>query len=243
MTRSASARRPASAAVHAAADQDPRPRADALEACLVGSASLMKPIQTAIESLQAKGLCPRLHVDVTHEDAVLPDFVRDKWKERLVIDLDPSYPLDLAFTKVGVEAALSFGGYVTRCTFPWAAIFVVADRGTGRGQVFADNIPDSLRHQYGAPAPQAPALDPELTKIGDDTRPKKGSRRHRRAGAESPVTPLQGVRPLAPVLAPVEDASEAEETPAEVAVVEVVASGEQTAQKRRSAFKVIDGGN
>ncbi len=204
----------------------------------------MKPIQTAIESLQEKGLCPRLHVDVTHEDAVLPDFVRDKWKERLVIDLDPGYPLDLAFTEVGVEADLSFGGYVTRCTFPWAAIYVVADRGTGRGQVFAGNIPDSLRHQYGgAPAPQAPALDLEPTKIRDDTKPKKGSRRHRRAGAESPVTPLQGVRPLAPVLAPVEDASEAEETPAEAAVVEVVASGEQTAQKRRSAFKVIDGGN
>jgi stringent starvation protein B len=199
----------------------------------------MKPIQTAIESLQAEGLCPRLHVDVTHEDAVLPDFVRDKWKERLVIDLDPGYPLDLAFTEVGVEADLSFGGYVTRCTFPWAAIYVVADRGTGRGQVFADNIPDSLRHQYGAPAPQAPALDLELTKIRDDTKPKKGSRRHRRAGAEAPVTPLHSVRPLAPV----EDASEAEETPAEAAVVEVVASGEQTAQKRRSAFKVIDGGN
>lgn len=199
----------------------------------------MKLIQTAIESLQATGLCPRLHVDVTHEDAVLPDFVRDKWKERLVIDLDPSYPLDLAFTAVGVEADLSFGGYVTRCTFPWAAIYVVADRGTGRGQVFAGNIPDSLRHEYGAPAPQGPALAPELTKIRDDTKPTKGSRRHRRVGAEAPVGPHQGVRPLAPV----EDASEAEETPAEAAVAEVVASGEQTAQKRRSAFKVIDGGN
>ena len=203
----------------------------------------MKPIQTAIESLQAKGLCPRLHVDVTHEDAVLPDFVRDKWKERLVIDLDPGYPLDLAFTEVGVEADLSFGGYVTRCTFPWAAIYVVADRGTGRGQVFAGNIPESLRHQYGAPAPQVPALDLELTRVRDDTRPKTGSRRHRRAGADSPVTPLQGVRPLAPVLAPAEGAGEAEEAPAEAASVEVVASGEQTAQKRRSAFKVIDGGN
>lgn len=203
----------------------------------------MKPIQTAIELLQAKGLCPRLHVDVTHEDAVLPDFVRDKWKERLVIDLDPSYPLDLAFTEVGVEADLSFGGYVTRCTFPWAAIYVVADRGTGRGQVFAGNIPDSLRHQYGAPAPQVPALDLDEPKTRDDTTPKKGSRRHRRAGAESPVSPLQGVRPLAPVLAPVEDASKAADTPAEAAAVEAVASGEQAAQKRRSAFKVIDGGN
>ncbi len=203
----------------------------------------MKPIQTAIESLQAKGLCPRLHVDVTHEDVVLPDFVRDKWKQRLVIDLDPDYPLDLAFTAVGVEADLSFGGYVTRCTFPWAAIYFIADRGTGRGQVFAGNIPDSLRHEYGAPAPQAPAFDPEPTRLRDDDGPKKGSRRHRRAGAEPPVSPLQAVRPLAPVLAPVADASEAEQTPAEAAATEVVASGEQTAQKRRSAFKVIDGGN
>ena len=201
----------------------------------------MKPIQTAIESLQAKGLCPRLHVDVTHEDTVLPDFVRDKWKQRLVIDLDPSYPLDLAFTEVGVEADLSFGGYVTRCTFPWAAIYVVADRGTGRGQVFAGNIPDSLRHEYGAPAPQAPALDLELkpSRARDDTQPGKGSRRHRRGGVESPVSPLQGVRPLAAV----EDTSEARETPAAAAVVEVAPSGEQAAQKRRSAFKVIDGGN
>jgi stringent starvation protein B len=195
----------------------------------------MKPIQSAIESLQAKKLCPRLHVDVTHVDAVCPDFVREKWKEQLVIDLDPSYPLDLAFTKVGVEADMSFGGYVTRCTFPWAAIYVVADRGTGRGQVFAGNIPASKRHEFGAPVPQGPALAPELTKIHDDSKTKKGSRRRKRPGAE-PFGPLEAVRE------PVEDASE--ETPAEKpAVVEVAPSVEQTAQTRRSAFKVIDGGS
>ena len=38
----------------------------------------MQPVQSAIESLQAKGLCPRLHVDVTHADAVCPDFVREQ---------------------------------------------------------------------------------------------------------------------------------------------------------------------
>jgi stringent starvation protein B len=198
----------------------------------------MKPIQTAIESLQAKSLCPRLHVDVTHADAVCPDFVRDRWKEKLVIDLDPSYPLDLSFTKVGVEADMSFGGYVTRCTFPWAAIYVVADRGSGRGQVFAGNIPESLRHEFGAPVPQGPALaalEPELTKVRDDTKPKPGSRRRKRPGAE-PVSPLQSVGES------VEDASEAEEIPTAAAVTEVVPSAEQTAQKRRSAFKVIDGG-
>ncbi len=204
----------------------------------------MKPIQSAIESLQAKKVCPRLHVDVTHVDAVLPDFVRDKWKERLVIDLDPSYPLDLAFTKVGVEADLSFGGYVTRCTFPWAAIYVVADRATGRGQVFAGNIPASLRHEYGAPA--VAALDPELTKVRDEAKPKKGSHRRKRGGAEpAPPGPLEAVRAVEDP-SEGEDAGEASDTqhaPEAEPAREVAPSVEQRAQTRRSAFKVIDGGS
>ena len=88
----------------------------------------MHPAQEAIQALHTEERCPRLHIDVTHEDAVCPDFVVEKWQQRLVIDLDPSYPLELEFTEVGVEANLSFGGYVTRCVFPFAAIFVVVDR-------------------------------------------------------------------------------------------------------------------
>ncbi|MFV8753698.1 ClpXP protease specificity-enhancing factor SspB [Nannocystaceae bacterium ST9] len=207
----------------------------------------MKPIQAAIESLRAKSLCPRLHVDVTHPDAVCPDFVRDKWKERLVIDLDPGYPLDLAFTKLGVEADLSFGGYVTRCIFPWAAIYVVADRATGRGQVFATNIPASLRHEFGVP--QAPTIDPALTKVRDDMKAKPGSRRHKRRGPES-IDPPQGIRAVEDASEP-EDEDDAEAPVAEAPVAEAPVaeappakgtSTEQTAQKRRSAFKVIDGG-
>ncbi len=193
----------------------------------------MKSIQDAIESLHAKDLCPRLHVDVTHADAVCPDFVRDKWKQQLVIDLDPSYPLDLAFTEAGVEADLSFAGYVTRCMFPWSAIYVVADRDSGRGQVFASNIPASLRHKFGPPVPQAPALDRELTEVRDDLNAKKGSRRRRRRGAGS--SPREAVRVLESV-----SAGEGEsEAPNEAEP----SSTEQTAQTRRSAFKVIDGGS
>lgn len=197
----------------------------------------MKSIQDAIESLRAKNLCPRLHVDVTHADAVCPDFVRDKWKEQLVIDLDPSYPLDLAFTKHGVEADLSFGGYVTRCVFPWAAIYVVAERGSGRGQVFASNIPASLRHQFGPPVPRAPALDPELIEIRDDANAKKGSRRRKRRSAEP--GPREAVRV-------VEDASASEgedEADRETPSAAEAPSVDQIAQTRRSAFKVIDGGS
>ncbi|NVB38629.1 hypothetical protein G6O69_12380 [Pseudenhygromyxa sp. WMMC2535] len=109
----------------------------------------MHPIQRAIESLHENERCPRLHVDVTHAQAVCPDFVREQWKQQLVIDLDPSYPLELAFTEVGVEADLSFGGYVTRCVFPWDAIYVVVDRETGRGLVFEERMPQAVREQRG----------------------------------------------------------------------------------------------
>lgn len=204
----------------------------------------MKPIQDAIKLLQAKSLCPRLHIDVTHADTVCPDFVRDKWKQQLVIDLDPSYPLDLAFTPVGVEADLSFGGYVTRCTFPWAAIYVVADRATGRGQVFASNVPASLRQQYGVP--QEPVIDPKLTEARDDASAKKGSRRRKRRGAESSKPESSKPEPIRPpqALGVVEDAdantSENEsEGESEAAPPKPDPS---TVQTRRSAFKVIDGG-
>jgi stringent starvation protein B len=226
----------------------------------------MKSIQDAIESLHAKELCPRLHVDVTHTDAVCPDFVREKWQQRLVIDLDPSYPLDLGFTKVGVEADLSFGGYVTRCVFPWDAIYVVADRATGRGQVFASNIPASLRHEFGAPTPasKAASIDPELTKVRDDDA-KPGSRRRKRRGAAEPSAPV-GLRPVADLDEDDEDEREDEQDAAETgeaagetqAEAEAAAkneadtpasttsetpSAEETARARRSAFKVLDGGS
>jgi stringent starvation protein B len=187
----------------------------------------MKPVQSAIESLQAKGVCPRLHVDVTHQDAVCPDFVREKWTERLVIDLDPNYPLELEFTAVGVEANLAFGGYVTRCTFPWVAIYVVAERDSGRGRVFEQNVPASLR------ATLVPlGVDPKLTKARDKDRSRGSGRRKRGQGVKEPV-----VFGLAAV----------EESSAEVGVeVEVQAEAEaeqQEVKTRRAMFTVIDGGS
>ena len=76
---------------------------------------------------------------------VCPDFIRDQWKERLIIDLDPSYPLDLTFEPENLAADLSFGGYVTRCSFPYGAVYVVADRSTGRGIVLDQNMPESVK--------------------------------------------------------------------------------------------------
>ena len=127
----------------------------------------MHPVQSVIESLQAAGRCPRLHVNAMFDGVVCPDFIRDQWRERLIIDLDPSYPLDLTFLEEGLSADLSFGGYVTRCTFPYGAVYVVADRSTGRGIVLDQNMPDSVkRSRYGKGDDEA--QKPALRTVGGD---------------------------------------------------------------------------
>ncbi|MBL8943707.1 MAG: hypothetical protein JNK45_11185 [Myxococcales bacterium] len=168
---------------------------------------MVHPVQSVIESLYAAGRCPRLHVNAVADGVVCPDFIREQWRERLIIDLDPSYPLDLNFTDATLSADLSFGGYVTRCTFPYGAVYVVADRSTGRGIVLDQNMPESVkRSRYGRP----PASTTQSSK---------------------------------PALRSVVDGDTA---PAEVAAVEgepAPQSNDDAVQKRRAAFKVIDGGS
>ncbi len=142
------------------------------------------------------------------EGVVCPDFIRDQWRERLIIDLDPSYPLDLTFLEEGLSADLSFGGYVTRCSFPYGAVYVVADRSTGRGIVLDQNMPDSVKRSRYGKGTDDEAQKPALRTVGGD------------AQSEEP--------------GPTEERTEA-------------ATGEPTdenqVQKRRAAFKVIDGGS
>jgi stringent starvation protein B len=129
---------------------------------------VVHPVQSVIESLYAAGRCPRLHVNAMHTGVVCPDFIRDQWKERLIIDLDPSYPLDLHFEPETLAADLSFGGYVTRCTFPYGAVYVVADRSTGRGIVLDQNMPESVRRsRYGKPAAGAESARAPLLRTVD----------------------------------------------------------------------------
>lgn len=168
---------------------------------------MVHPVQSVIESLYAAGRCPRLHVNAVADGVVCPDFIREQWRERLIIDLDPSYPLDLNFTDATLSADLSFGGYVTRCTFPYGAVYVVADRSTGRGIVLDQNMPESVkRSRYGRP-------------------------------------PTSTTQPSKPALRSVADGDTA---PAEVAALEgepAPQSNDDAVQKRRAAFKVIDGGS
>ncbi len=124
--------------------------------------ALAHPVQTVLESLYAAERCPRLHVNAMNAGVVCPDFIRDQWKDRLVIDLDASYPLALEMNDDGLSADLSFGGYVTRCSFPWSAIYVVSDRDSGRGIVLEQNVPASVRAQMEAakrPKPRLAAVE------------------------------------------------------------------------------------
>ncbi|MEM6294093.1 MAG: ClpXP protease specificity-enhancing factor SspB [Myxococcota bacterium] len=191
---------------------------------------MVHPVQSVIESLYAAGRCPRLHVNALFDGVSCPDFIREQWRERLIIDLDPSYPLDLTFEAEGLGADLSFGGYVTRCSFPYGAVYVVADRSTGRGIVLDQNMPDSVkRTRYGraggdasSAAPSKPSLRPVSAADEPDLEPAAQS-----AGDEDD--------------APTVDTKVDEDAATETAP-QPEADTEQV-QKRRAAFRVIDGGS
>lgn len=175
---------------------------------------MVHPVQSVVESLYADGRCPRLHVNAISDGVDCPDFIREQWQERLIIDLDSSYPLDLTFDEIGLTADLSFGGFVSRCSFPFQSIYVVADRATGRGVVLEENMPDAVR---------------KARKVVT-TGPLPG---HDEAAVDQPVPE--------PELARAQDVL-VDDTLAEDAGEGEPPEADEQAQKRRAAFKVIDGG-
>jgi len=191
---------------------------------------MVHPVQSVIESLYAAGRCPRLHVNATHASVVCPEEIRHQWKERLIIDLDSSYPLDLTFGQTGLAANLSFGGLVTRCSFPWEAVYVVMDRATGRGIVLDRHVPESVRRQSGTAAPAA-----RLDEAGEST----PERPELRAVSTEP-DPIE-VSETSPTPASAAAAASAETT-AEPEKPATPATDETQVKKRRAAFRVIDGG-
>ena len=202
------------------------------------------PVQSVVESLYASGRCPRLHVNASLEGVVCPDFIREQWQERLIIDLDASYPLDLSFDEHGLGADLSFGGYVTRCSFPWTAIYVVADRATGRGIVLEQNMPESVRKsrqtagdQSGTTKLNIAGRKLDIAREGEEDSPKE---------SPTPAPPEQ----LAPA---VTSAAEFAVADVPVETTEDAASplpdkarqkstSDADVAERRAAFRVIDGG-
>jgi stringent starvation protein B len=196
------------------------------------------PVQSVVESLYAAGRCPRLHVNATCEGVVCPDFIREQWQERLIIDLDASYPLDLTFAEDGIGADLSFGGYVTRCTFPWKAIYVVADRATGRGIVLDQNMPESVRRSRTTPTTGPLPTGGDLREVFEakDNRVGVPGRRNRRKPPAKPGPSLTTTSLSSSSISstPLSGSSQP--------VAEPKSERDEEVQRRRAAFKVIDGG-
>ncbi|UJR86814.1 ClpXP protease specificity-enhancing factor SspB [Sandaracinus amylolyticus] len=117
-------------------------------------AEIHHPIHAAIDDIWNAGHTPRIQVDARRDDVVVPEFVKTKWGARLVLDLDASWPLNLTTSAAGIEVDLAFQGQVTRCTLPWASIYVVLDRATGRGIVIESHLPkdDTLQTHPERPA-------------------------------------------------------------------------------------------
>ncbi len=217
---------------------------------------MVHPVQSVIESLYSAGRCPRLHVNASHEDVVCPDFIREQWQERLIIDLDASYPLDLTFGENGLSADLSFGGYVTRCEFPWEAVYIVADRATGRGIVLDRNMPESVRALFQkSRAESAKAKSPELRPVSGDEDIVEGDDDNQvdttviealptGPTPEAEATPKPKPKPQTKPESPAGVAAKADAPvpkPAETAS-DAPSTDEKQVQRRRAAFRVIDGG-
>lgn len=80
------------------------------------------PVQQVIETLHEAKDCPRVLIDALADGVICPKEARLQQQQRLSIDLDPDWPLDLAFKKDSFCVDLSFDGPVERCEFPYAAI-------------------------------------------------------------------------------------------------------------------------
>jgi stringent starvation protein B len=223
---------------------------------------MVHPVQSVVESLYDAGRCPRLHVNATCEGVVCPDHIRDQWRERLIIDLDSTYPLDLTFAEEGIGADLSFGGHVTRCTFPWKAIYVVADRASGKGIVIDQNMPESVRRSRTPPTTGPLPSSGDLRRTFEHERakdrrvggPSKPNRRKPKPTGPTELHPGSGPERSAelgdfgagpgrgPTVSTVPTASTPLSSSSQPAASDNP-EREGEVQRRRAAFKVIDGGS
>lgn len=194
------------------------------------------PIQQAIEDIWAAGHTPRVQVDARRDDVVLPESVKTRWGSRLVLDLDAAWPLNLAYGEKGIEVDLAFQGHVTRCTLPWAAIYVVLDRVTGRGIVVESHLPQGEEPDVAPPRPMPRAVEskptkakvPQLEAVGPNrVEPKRVELK----SSEPKRVELKSAEPKPAAPKPTDEVVEA-----------AGATSDDEAKKRRARFKVIDGG-
>ncbi len=101
-------------------------------------------IRSLLDVIWNQGHTPKIIVDTTHGDVVVPKHVAEQYGDRLPLDLDASYPMNIAFDDAGLHADLSFNHTVTRCTFPWRRIYLVVDRELGKGAIIEAHRPGKV---------------------------------------------------------------------------------------------------
>jgi hypothetical protein len=133
---------------------------------------------------------------------------------------------------------------VTRCTFPWKAIYVVADRASGKGIVLDQNMPESVRRS------RTPPTTGPLPSTGDLRRTFEHERaKDRRVGGPSKPN-RRKPKPTGAEPGPGRSAA----TPSSISPASTSTSSSSPApsddperegevQRRRAAFRVIDGGS
>ena len=170
-----------------------------------------------------------------------------------MIDLDPSYPLNLAYTKEGLEVELAFQGQVTRCLFGWLSIYAIIDRSTGRGIVVESHLPPAeldaallwvekpkSAPKNGRKASPLRALSPSGSKGEKPKADVEVEAPVKEEPAVARVTSLADRRKSKPVVESAAKVLESlsgsiEETPKEPPKAD-------DAKARRARFRVIDGG-
>lgn len=195
----------------------------------------LHPIGRAIEDVLGAGHTPRLQIDSRRKDVVVPAHVRTKWGPRLIIDLDPSWPLALEHTPEALEVDLAFQGLIERCKLGWGAIYALVDRATGQGTVFRENLPleelpaelrwDEAPARPDSTPPRLSLASVRTAATGGDDAPRNTEELSR------PVRP----REPEPVL---------ETSPGTVGAVEPPTrpTSDEEAKARRARFRVIAGG-
>lgn len=96
------------------------------------------PLKGLLDRIWNEGHTPRLIINATHKDVLIPEWLRAQHKERLILDLQADYPMNIEFDLEKLSADLAFSGSVVRCTVPWKRIIAVFDRDTGHGVRITD---------------------------------------------------------------------------------------------------------
>lgn len=115
-----------------------------------------------------------VHLDPSLDEVEVPSWCKDQQQLVLHVGLDMPIPIpDLRVDGAGVFGTLSFQRIPFRCVVPWNAVYALTGD-DGRGLVWPDSVPASLRDVVGSPAPLSGSIslapEPGLRVVGDESK-------------------------------------------------------------------------